>query len=198
MTDIVVATAGGVAVDAKTIFQEPSIYEVLKSKKPIIAKILKARTSSGLEFLNSTAQDYHIDLEVQYNDLKNFNKTTYENIKEKVEQLSSEVNLEVIIDKLSKLIFENWNKNQPVNVKKFEKNFEIKLNDTYKNEIMYIIWSCVGWIKVKKSEEEFKLLGSPNIKILFFNLANVKQLEETEYEKVLETLQSDQLGIENF
>ncbi|CAG8551847.1 12947_t:CDS:2 [Cetraspora pellucida] len=83
----------------------------------------------------------------------------------------------------TKVIYKNINS---------ETNFEININNYYNNEENYIIWSCIGWINVKKNvENKFEISKSIDIKIVIFNYNNVKELENTNFEKALESFEDN-------
>ncbi|CAG8551828.1 12946_t:CDS:1 [Cetraspora pellucida] len=78
-----------------------------------------------------------------------------------------------------------------------ESNVEILINGAYKSgNNFYIIWSCIGWIKVKDyvfSDNKYNASfdGKPDIKLVIFNFEKLQALENSaqkNYDKALESL----------
>ncbi|CAG8832730.1 2969_t:CDS:1 [Cetraspora pellucida] len=80
-----------------------------------------------------------------------------------------------------------------------ESNVELYINSAYKSgNNFYIIWSCIGWIKVKdyvltSNNYNASFEGKPDIKLVIFNYEKLQALETSankDYEKALESLGS--------
>ena len=80
-----------------------------------------------------------------------------------------------------------------------ESDVELYINGAYKSgNNFYIIWSCIGWIKVKdyvstSNNYNASFEGKPDIKVVIFNFEKLQKLEtaaKKDYEKALKSLGS--------
>ncbi|CAG8796573.1 5963_t:CDS:1 [Cetraspora pellucida] len=85
----------------------------------------------------------------------------------------------------------------PTEIETQESDVEILINSAYKSgNNFYIIWSCIGWIKVKdyvssKNKYNASFEEKPDIKLVIFNFKKLQPLENSaqkNYEKALESL----------
>ncbi|CAG8778339.1 12785_t:CDS:1, partial [Cetraspora pellucida] len=80
-----------------------------------------------------------------------------------------------------------------------ESDVELYINGAYKSgNNFYIIWSCIGWIKVKdyvstSNNYNASFEEKPDIKLVIFNFEKLQMLEtaaKKNYEKALKSLGS--------
>ena len=206
----------------KVICQEPTIIKKLGTKYPTIKKLFDAKPDQTLSKLKSAGalftkvfnqtitvnhdsnednikawEDYLLAIESYLANI--CNKMTIED-----PQNHLEYNLNEHLRPARKALAEEIQKQHyekfpfwPVQEESQESDVEILINGAYKSgNNFYIIWSCIGWIKVKDfvtSDNKYNTSfeGKPDIKLVIFNFEKLQALENSaqkNYDKALESL----------
>ncbi|CAG8484791.1 43492_t:CDS:2 [Gigaspora margarita] len=206
MTDIV-----------KTIVQEPSIIKKLEQKYPTIKKLFDEKPEQTLNKLKA-----HI-LQVDHRSNED-NYKAWDDYLPAIESYLAKICKDMVIKDLKdgtkynlykhlrparqilaeEIKKQHYNKYNfwPEDGKSQESEVELHISSSYKSgNNFYIIWSCVGWIKVKdycsKNYKEYNasFKGKPDIKVVIFNYEKLNLVEDSVnqmgFEKALEKIRKE-------